>query len=84
MLFDMLAKSTRRTFFKTSEHLNSQFLYRPKEIGGKDWKRILFEIRNVLKEAKQLNDFSVTWAEWKKRLNKLLTENIKNLPELVE
>ena len=84
MLFDMLAKSIRRTFFKTSEHLNSQFLYRPKEIEGRDWKRVLFEIRNILKEAQQLNDFSVTWAEWKKRLNKLLTANIKDLPELLE
>ena len=26
MLFDMLAKSIQRIFFKTSEHLNSQFL----------------------------------------------------------
>ncbi len=84
MLFDMLAKSIRRTFFKTSEHLNSQFLYRPKEIEDRDWKRVLFEIRSILKEAQQLNDFSVTWAEWKKRLNKLLTANIKDLPELLE
>lgn len=84
MLFDMLAKSTRRTFFKTSEHLNSQFLYRPKEIESRDWKRVLFEIRNILKEAQQLNDFSVTWAEWKKRLNKLMTENVRDLPELSE
>ena len=84
MLFDMLAKSTRRTFFKTSEHLNSQFLYRPKEIESRDWKRVLFEIRNILKEAQQLNDFSVTWTEWKKRLNKLMTENVRDLPELSE
>lgn len=84
MLFDMLAKSIRRTFFKTSEHLNSQFLYRPKEIESRDWKRVLFEIRNILKEAQQLNDFSVTWTEWKKRLNKLMTENVRDLPELSE
>lgn len=82
MLFDMLAKSIQRTFYKTSEHLNSQFLYRPKEIESKDWKRILFEVRNILKEAEQLNDFSVTWTVWKKTLNKLMTENIKVLPEL--
>lgn len=84
MLFDMLAKSIRRIFFKTSEHLNSQFLYRPKEIESRDWKRVLFEIRNILKEAQQLNDFSVTWTEWKKRLNKLMTENVGDLPELSE
>lgn len=84
MLFDMLAKSIRRTFFKTSEHLNSQFLYRPKEIESRDWKRVLFEIRNILKEAQQLNDFSVTWTEWKKRLNKLMTEIVRDLPELSE
>lgn len=84
MLFDMLAKSIRRTFFKTSEHLNSQFLYRPKEIESRDWKKVLFEIRNILKEAQQLNDFSVTWTEWKKRLNKLMTENVRDLPELSE
>lgn len=84
MLFDMLAKSIRRTFFKTSEHLNSQFLYRPKEIESRDWKRVLLEIRNLLKEAQQLNDFSVTWTEWKKRLNKLMTENVRDLPELSE
>ena len=84
MLFDLLAKSTQRTFFKTSEHLNSQFLYRPKEIENKDWKRILYEIRNILKEAQQLNEFSITWTEWKKRLNKLMTENTKDLPELSE
>ena len=82
MLFDMLAKGIQRTFYKTSEHLNSQFLYRPKEIESKDWKRILFEVRNILKEAEQLNDFSVTWTAWKKRLNKIMTENIKVLPEL--
>lgn len=82
MLFDMLAKSIQRTFYKTSEHLNSQFLYRPKEIESKDWKRILFEVRNILKEAEQLNDFSVTWTVWKKTLNKIMTENIKVLPEL--
>lgn len=82
MLFDMLAKSVQRIFFKTSEHLNSQFFYRPKELESKDWKGILFEIRNVLKEARQLYDFSVTWTEWKKTLNKLMTENIKVLPEL--
>lgn len=82
MLFDILAKSIQRTFYKTSEHLNSQFLYRPKEIESKDWKRILFEVRNILKEAEQLNDFSVTWTVWKKTLNKIMTENIKVSPEL--
>lgn len=82
MLFDMLAKSIQRTFFKTSEHLNSQFLYRPKEIESKEWKRVLFEVRNILKETEQLNDFSVTWTEWKKALNKLMKENVKVLPEL--
>ena len=82
MQFDMLAKSTQRTFFKTSEHLNSQFLYRPKEIENRDWKRILFKVRNILKEAEQLNDFSVTWTAWKKTLNEVMTENIKVLPEL--
>lgn len=82
MLFDMLAKSVQRTFFKTSEHLNSQFLYRPKEIESKEWKRILFKVRNILKEAQQLNDFSVTWSEWKKMLNEIVTENVKVLPEL--
>lgn len=84
MLFDMLAKSIQRIFFKTSEHLNSQFFYRPKEIESKNWKRMLFKIRNVLQEAEQLNDFSVTWTEWKKVLNKLMTENINVLPELSE
>ena len=82
VLFDMLAKSIQRTFYKTSEHLNSQFLYRPKEIESKDWKGILFKVRNILKEAEQLNDFSVTWTVWKKTLNKLMTENIKVLPGL--
>lgn len=82
MQFGMLAKSIQRTFFKTSEHLNSQFLYRPKEIGSKEWKKLLFEVRNILKKAEQLNDFSVTWTVWKKTLNKLMTENIKVLPEL--
>lgn len=82
MLFDLLAKCIQRTFFKTSEHLNSQFLYRPKEIENKKWKRILFEIRDILKEAQLLSDFSVTWTEWKKILNKLITERVKVLPEL--
>lgn len=82
MLFDMLAKSIQRIFFKTSEHLNSQFFYRPKEIERKDWKKILFDIRTLLKDAKQLNDFSVTWTEWKKLLNRLMVEKIEALPEL--
>jgi DNA helicase-2/ATP-dependent DNA helicase PcrA len=82
MQFDMLAKSIQKIFFKTSEHLNSQFLYRPKEIGSKEWKKLLFEVRDILKKSEQLNDFSVTWTAWKKNLNKLMTENIKVLPEL--
>lgn len=82
LLFDMLARSVQRTFFKKSEHLNSQFFYRPKEIENKEWKRILFKIRNILKEAQQLNDFSITWTEWKKRLNNIMMENIKLFPEL--
>ena len=82
MLFDMLAKNVQRIFFKTSEHLNSQFFYRPKEIESKDWKKILFDIRTFLKDAKQLNDFSVTWTEWKKMLNRLIMEKIEVLPEL--
>lgn len=82
MLFEMLARSVQRTFFKTSEHLNSQFFYRPKELDNKDWKRILFKIMNLLKESPQLYDFSVTWTEWKNTLNKLMMESIKVLPEL--
>jgi DNA helicase-2/ATP-dependent DNA helicase PcrA len=66
MQFDMLAKSIQRIFFKTSEHLNSQFLYRPKEIGSKEWKKLLFEVRDILKKSEPLNDFSVTWTVWKK------------------
>lgn len=82
MLFDMLAKSVQRIFFKTSEHLNSQFFYRPKETESKDWKKLLFDIRNILKDAEQLKDFSVTWTEWKKLLNRLMVEKIETLPEL--
>ncbi len=82
ILFDMLAKGIQRIFFKTSEHLNNQFFYRPKQIENNNWKKMLFEIENILKETKQLNDFSVTWTVWKGLLNKLMMESIKTLPEL--
>lgn len=53
-----------------------------KETESKDWKKLLFDIRNILKDAEQLKDFSVTWTEWKKLLNRLMVEKIETLPEL--
>lgn len=78
-IFEILAKSVQTIFFKTSEHLNSSFFYKPKELEMTEWKKMLLVIRNILREADQLNDFTLTWSKWKDRLNMLMQEKICSL-----
>lgn len=80
--FEMLAISIQKIFFKSSEHLNRQFFYRPKEIESSEWKNTLLSVRTILKSAQQLNDFSLTWVEWKSKLNEVMTNSIQKLPNL--
>lgn len=80
--FSMLAKCIQRIFYKSSEHLNSNFFYKPKDIEMVEWKNTLSTIRNKLKEANQLTDFSISWGKWKIRLDEFIKQNICNLNSL--
>lgn len=78
-VFGLLAKNIQKIFFKSSEHLNSNFHYKPNELEMTEWKNILSIIRDKIKDAKQLTDFSVSWGKWKTQLDKFMKENICNL-----
>lgn len=80
--FETLAKSIQSIFFKSSEHLNKQFLYQPVELENKIWKQLLLQIKNIIKAEKELNNFLLTWSQWKEVLNKTIKEKILILPEL--
>lgn len=75
-IFGMLARIVQRTFYKEREHLNSQFFYRPKDMDSEEWKKIISDIRDILKEEQQLADFSCTWSQWKKELTRVISEKI--------
>ena len=77
--FEVLANSIQRIFFDTSEHLNKQFFYKPKEIDSVEWKKILLEIKKILESEKQLSDFSSTWDSWKKCLNDVMINKIEKV-----
>lgn len=80
-VFSMLAKNVQKVFFKTSEHLNSNFFYKPCELEMEEWKRYLSIVRSKLKEEKKLLDFSMAWGQWKKQLDAFMKKNICNLEE---
>ena len=70
-----LARAIQRTFFSTSEHLNITRLYKPVEIEGSDWCRCINDIKNALVSSTGLDNFDLTWEDWKKALQIALTSD---------
>lgn len=70
-----LARAIQRTFFSTSEHLNITRLYKPVEIESSDWCRCINDIKNVLVSSTGLDNFDLTWEDWKKALQIALTSD---------
>ena len=70
-----LARAIQRTFFSTSEHLNITRLYKPVEIESSDWCRCINDIKNALVSSTELDNFDLTWEDWKKALQIALTSD---------
>lgn len=70
-----LARAIQRAFFSESEHQNITYLYKPVEMESSDWRRCINDIKNALVSSMELNNFDLTWEEWKKALQKALTSD---------
>lgn len=70
-----LARAIQRAFFSESEHQNITYLYKPVEMESSEWRRCINDIKNALVSSMGLNNFDLTWEEWKKALQKALTSD---------
>lgn len=82
--FILLAKSIQKMYFKESEHLHSNYFYKPAELEMSEWKKLLSKVKSILSKETLLLDFTKTWSEWKKILNKIMKESISILRILKE
>ena len=82
--FELFAKSIQRIYFKNDECLNRQYLYKPSEMEMHTWKKLLWEIKNILTSSDSLLDFSMTWKKWKNELQKIMHQSINTLSVLKE
>lgn len=82
MSFELFAKSIQRIYFTNNECLNRQYFYKPSEIEMHEWKKLLYDIKNILISNEELLDFSKTWSKWKHELKKIMDESISILPSL--
>ncbi len=68
-----LSIAISRSFFRKEEHLNSEFLCKPKRLEIYEWQKILQNIRNKLISCPKLFDFELSWKKWTGILKKLLS-----------
>lgn len=80
--FVLLSKVIQKIYFKNIEHLNGNFFYKPIELEMNEWKETLSSIKNILISETSLLDFSKSWSEWKKLIEKVMERLNSNLPKL--
>ncbi len=80
--FELLAKSIQRIYFADVECLNKQYFYKPVEMEMHEWKKLLFDIKNIFISNDELLDFSKTWGAWKENFKKIMDKSVKVLPIL--
>lgn len=82
--FLLFAKSVQKIYFKSSEHLNSRFYYKPSQLEMNEWKEIVSRIKSIIVSENLLLDFTRSWSEWKKILQTKLLRSVDILEELIE
>lgn len=84
MSFELFAKSIQRIYFSNVECLNKQYFYKPAEMEMHEWKKLLYDIKNILISNEELLDFSKTWSSWKSKLKKIMDKSVSILPIINE
>lgn len=82
MSFELLAKSIQRIYFADVECLNKQYFYKPVEMEMHEWKKLLFDIKNIFILNDELLNFSKTWDDWKEELKNTMDKSVNVLPSL--
>lgn len=82
MSFALLSKSIQRIYFSDSEHLNSNYFYKPSEMEMHEWKKLLYDIKSIFISHEKILDFSKTWNDWKRELKKVMDASISILINL--
>lgn len=80
--FILLAKSVQKMYFKTDEHLNSTYFYRPVRIENSEWKSLIASIKNILIANNDICDFSKTWTLWKRSLKNTMEKSLSSIVTL--
>ena len=76
-----MGKSIQMTFFKDEECLGKSNYYRPKCIELSEWKKIIFEVKRILMNKKEILYFDITWKLWKEKIKNIINGEIIQLFE---
>lgn len=80
--FLLLAKSIQKIYFKSNEHLNSTYFYKPSAMEMSEWKSLLASIKDTLIADDEICDFSKTWTLWKKSLKSTIEKSLSTIERI--
>ncbi len=83
MAIRVLARAIQRCFFKTQQHSSFEQLSRPEKIDSGEWRKLIIAIQIKMVASEKLQNFALTWGEWKTELiNTFTSAYLNSVPGL--